>query len=424
LGNSGGWAAPIHLKSFEEADGLALLEKELGANRPDQAHWPDLVRELGGLPLALHLAAGHLRTLMSVEAVLTELRAGRYALGPADAASWLGMTAADRASLAAAFGLSLTLLKRQGGAEGAAWRRGLIGLAHGPAAGVGAGLGAALAGLEEAPFRRLTAAAARLSLLTAFERQPGRPAWTLHPLLAEWLRGEDAGDADAGNGSGPFERMSQWFLDRLPESGDAAQGERWGDVHEETAGLAHWLERLPPDRRLEAARASSQFAIDTGPFLIWRAFLETMLGDALPDAVRSDVLWTVGNVAHRGGDPERALAAAEEQRALDRTRGAEGDAAMAAGLIADIASARGDLDEALRIRTEEELPVYERLGDVRELLVCRWWLATIHLKRNAGGDREEAARLLRLALAEARRLRIPEAGKIEAFMRASGIEPG
>jgi hypothetical protein len=35
------------------------------------------------------------------------------------------------------------------------------------------------------------------------------------------------------------------------------------------------------------------------------------------------------------------------------------------GRIADIYQARGELDEALRIRKEEELPVYERLGYVR-----------------------------------------------------------
>ena len=39
--------------------------------------------------------------------------------------------------------------------------------------------------------------------------------------------------------------------------------------------------------------------------------------------------------------------------------------AITMGKIADVLQARGQLDEALRIRQEEELPVYERLGDVR-----------------------------------------------------------
>jgi len=44
---------------------------------------------------------------------------------------------------------------------------------------------------------------------------------------------------------------------------------------------------------------------------------------------------------------------------------------------ADILFSRGELDEALRILTEEELPVYERLGDVRELAVTQGKIAQI-----------------------------------------------
>ena len=37
--------------------------------------------------------------------------------------------------------------------------------------------------------------------------------------------------------------------------------------------------------------------------------------------------------------------------------------------LADLNFLRGEVDEALRIRTDEQLPVYERLGDVREKAV-------------------------------------------------------
>ena len=39
--------------------------------------------------------------------------------------------------------------------------------------------------------------------------------------------------------------------------------------------------------------------------------------------------------------------------------------AVSRGYIADILQQQGQTDEALRIRREEELPVYEQLGDVR-----------------------------------------------------------
>ncbi len=79
------------------------------------------------------------------------------------------------------------------------------------------------------------------------------------------------------------------------------------------------------------------------------------------------------------------------------------------------------MDEALRIRTQEQLPVYERLGDVRELLVSRANVSIMLLTRNNDGDRQEAERLLHLALAEARRLRLPEAGHIEAILQRHGL---
>jgi hypothetical protein len=49
--------------------------------------------------------------------------------------------------------------------------------------------------------------------------------------------------------------------------------------------------------------------------------------------------------------------------------------------------ARGELDEALRIRREEELPVYERLGDVRERAVTWGKIADVFQAR---GELDEA----------------------------------
>jgi hypothetical protein len=58
------------------------------------------------------------------------------------------------------------------------------------------------------------------------------------------------------------------------------------------------------------------------------------------------------------------------------------------GKVADILQARGELDEALRIRQEEELPVYERLGDVREKAVTMGKVADI---LQARGELERCA---------------------------------
>ena len=49
--------------------------------------------------------------------------------------------------------------------------------------------------------------------------------------------------------------------------------------------------------------------------------------------------------------------------------------------IADILVSRGDLDEALRIRREEQLPVFERLGEVRARAVNMGQIADILYRR-------------------------------------------
>jgi phosphopentomutase len=64
--------------------------------------------------------------------------------------------------------------------------------------------------------------------------------------------------------------------------------------------------------------------------------------------------------------------------------------AVAMGKIADIFEARGQLDEALRVRNEEEMPVYERLGDVREIAVILGKIADIFQAR---GQLNEALRI-------------------------------
>ena len=96
--------------------------------------------------------------------------------------------------------------------------------------------------------------------------------------------------------------------------------------------------------------------------------------------------------------------------------------AITKGKIADVLQDRGELDEALRIRREEQLPVYERLGATRDLLVGRAKLALILLARDAPGDRDEAAELLRQAHAAAEKMGIPEAARIRETQEWEGLE--
>ncbi len=80
----------------------------------------------------------------------------------------------------------------------------------------------------------------------------------------------------------------------------------------------------------------------------------------------------------------------EEQLPVYERLGDVREKAITRGRIADILQARGNLDEALRIRTEEQLPVYERLGDVREKAVTMGKIADI---LHARGNLDEALRI-------------------------------
>ncbi len=247
----------------------------------------------------------------------------------------------------------------------------------------------------------------------------------MHPLLAEWLQARSESRARAAPAA-VVERMTDWFLARLPaRSGEEQdrQGRDWQEVHRETPALLAWLPTVPESQLARVERAGSRYAIRCGPFAAWETYCERSLAVIEDPAVRSHLLWTLGNVAWRAGNLSRARSAAEEQEATDRARGAERDAAFAAGLRADILQQRGETDEALRIRREEELPVYQRLGNVRDLLIGRANLALNLLSRGAAGDREEAAELLIQAREAAERLRLPEAETIRRLQVRHGLLP-
>lgn len=65
---------------------------------------------------------------------------------------------------------------------------------------------------------------------------------------------------------------------------------------------------------------------------------------------------------------------------------------MAQGMIADILFQQGEFDEALRIRKDEVIPVYEKMGDVWATAVAKGKIADILF---AQGRRDEALRIWR-----------------------------
>jgi hypothetical protein len=130
----------------------------------------------------------------------------------------------------------------------------------------------------------------------------------------------------------------------------------------------------------------------------------------------------IGDIFQARGDLDEALRIRrDEQLPVFERLGDVRSCAVTMSKIGDIFQARGDLDEALRIYKQEVLPVYERLGDTRMLVVDRGYLARHLLSRDLPEDRTEAADLLRLALRDADAMGIPEAATIRAIQRRHNL---
>ncbi|MCV6637256.1 hypothetical protein [Candidatus Albibeggiatoa sp. nov. NOAA] len=97
----------------------------------------------------------------------------------------------------------------------------------------------------------------------------------------------------------------------------------------------------------------------------------------------------------------------------------EWERAVAAGGLADILQSRGQLDEALRIRETEQLPVYERLGDALQYLIVQAKIAMLlmEFKPPYRSRHPEANQLLCEALHAAQQMRIPEAEQIQQILQ-------
>ena len=102
---------------------------------------------------------------------------------------------------------------------------------------------------------------------------------------------------------------------------------------------------------------------------------------------RAVIKGRIADLLQDRGDLDEALRIrTEEELPIYERIGDERARAIAEGRIADILQARGELDEALRIRTEEQLPVFERLGDARSQAVTHGRIAGLLQTRGELGE--------------------------------------
>ena len=110
LGQTAGWRQ-VAIAPFGIKDGLAQLRAELTQVRFDDTDVIELVKSLGCLPLAIHLAAGHLRGGRTPAGFLRMLQETGLKLEPFDPADPM-LADRARAVLDSSFALSLNALER------------------------------------------------------------------------------------------------------------------------------------------------------------------------------------------------------------------------------------------------------------------------------------------------------------------------
>ena len=185
----------IPLQPYPEDSELALkqLRLELGdqATDFDTTDLNRLATRLGGLPLALHLAAGHLLQGMSIDEFLAVLK-DNLKLGLADATDprLQDDESRQRVILESTVRISWDRFLQVEAADVSRYRAALIALAFGPAAGVGNSLAAAITELDElSEWPQVRQRAEVYSLLDRVPKEERSDvAVRLHPLVAEVLR--------------------------------------------------------------------------------------------------------------------------------------------------------------------------------------------------------------------------------------------
>ena len=146
---------------------------------------------------------------------------------------------------------------------------------------------------------------------------------------------------------------------------------------------------LPPPRPHETFAGPDALTSNAASARV--ADLRHTLAERVPEEFRLEMLDELASLEQQLGRLAEALRIrAEEELPVYERLGDLRSAALTRGKIADVLEARGELGEALRIRLEEQLPVYERLGDVRSAAMTRGQIADVYQAR---GELDEALRI-------------------------------
>lgn len=311
----------VEVSPFELQEARKQIQSEVGNVHWERLDAPDLddllVNKLGGLPLAISLASGHLRRGWTCSQFWEQLQTAGLDLKPADPTD---QREAARTILAASFRLTWKTLRQSLGDRGMAsteLMEGLAALGYAVPSGFGAKLGSAIAGLEPLKFDAMCSSARQFNLLQNADDEDLQLARTdgqryrVHPLVGAYLRSESSESA-------AIDRATAWFLERLPKPLAEDERQPWHDINAEYAALIHWLEHVPGEAQMSVIRAGENYGFSNGPHAGWiRVCQKHEKSDAARD--RSFAMRMLCSSYHLAGDNDSALHIAEQKKRLTRS---------------------------------------------------------------------------------------------------------
>ena len=143
-----------------------------------------------------------------------------------------------------------------------------------------------------------------------------------------------------------------------------------------------------------------------------------MLGEEGATAITKGKIATILNAR---GEHEKALQILRKQEPLIEALGEMRELGVCLGRIAETLYSLGRIDEAIQTRRSEQIPIFQRLGSIYDLVFAQESLALLYLERQEPEDREEAGELLRRSLESAERLKFPAADRIRALLSVHGF---
>ncbi len=383
----------LSIQPFDREDALKQLRREvrpeifqaLEKSEAAIASAQLLVDTVGGLPLAIHFAAGNLNAGRTAQSLIDQLRRKGLSLQSLnvddDGYRERALNTLEETFQISFDSLPLALTTLNPSLEAVNFSA--MGLA--PRVGCGPELAAAIMGLDQSLAEQTLVAARSLSLIDmGYTGADSDIVWRLHPLVKSFL----ASKLNQAAVESIVKRIISWIAAQLADDDMDTRLARWTLAAKEQAALLQLLESFPTDILRPIVLHSASYVDSHGPYLFWVALAQACEAGASPEEM-ARLAALICRWARHAGDLEKSEQYARKMKTLTEELEDRQGSASAMGAIARIKVDKGEVDAALKL-LEEMLAVFEALGDRRSRAVTLGDIARIKVDK---GDVDDALKL-------------------------------